>query len=330
MVRVAINGFGRIGRLVFRAGYKELDIVAINDLGDSKTLAHLLKRDSVHGTFAANVEVKENSIVVDGKEIKLYSEKDPAQLPWGELGIDVVIESTGIFRTKEGAQKHIDAGAKKVLISAPAKGGDVPTFVKGVNEHEYQKDEHHIISNASCTTNCLAPVAKVLQDNYGIKRGFMTTVHAVTNDQRILDLPHSDLRRARSAYENIVPTTTGAAIAVGLVIPELKGKLDGIAMRVPVPDGSVVDLVVELEKEVTVEQVNELMKSAAEHHLKGVLEYSEEPLVSQDIVGNPNSSIFDSALTHVMDGNMLKIISWYDNEYGYSCRMVDMAKHMME
>jgi glyceraldehyde 3-phosphate dehydrogenase len=329
MVRVAINGFGRIGRLVLRAGYKDLDIVAINDLGDAKTMAHLLKYDSAQGIFKEEVSFNDNVIVVAGKEIKLFNEKDPENLPWKDLNVDIVIESTGFFTSKEKAQKHINAGAKKVLISAPGKGEGIKTIVKGVNEETYNPEEDHIVSNASCTTNCLAPVAKVLQDNFKIKRGFMTTIHAVTNDQRILDLPHSDLRRARSALNNVVPTTTGAAKAVSLVIPELKGRLDGIAMRVPVVTGSVVDLVCELEKNATVEEVNALMKKVSENNLKGVLEYSEEPLVSTDIIQNSNSSIFDASLTKVMDGNFLKVVAWYDNEWGYSCRMVDVAKMLI-
>ncbi len=330
MVKVAINGFGRIGRLILRAGYKDFDIVAINDLGDAFTLAHLLKHDSVHGEFAAKVVAGDKKISVDGKEIKVFSEREPEKLPWGDMGVDVVVESTGIFRTREAASRHLMAGAKKVIISAPAKGGQVKTLVKGINEHDYDPETDDIISNASCTTNCLAPVVKVLNDNFGIKRGLMTTVHAYTNDQKILDLPHSDLRRARAAAQNIIPTTTGAAAAVGLVIPEIKGKLDGMAMRVPVADGSVVDLVVELNATVTAEQINELMKNVALKELKGVLEYSTKPLVSTDIIHNPHSSIFDSQMTKVMDGNFVKVIMWYDNEWGYSNRMIDMIKMVSE
>lgn len=328
MVRVAINGFGRIGRLVLRAGFEDVDIVAINDLGDARTMAHLLKNDTVHGKFDASVDAGENCIYVNGKEITLLSEKDPSKLPWGDMGIDVVIESTGLFRTREKASMHLHAGAKKVIISAPAKGGEVKTIVKGVNEHTYDPSEDDIISNASCTTNCLAPIAKILQDNYGIEKGFMTTVHAVTNDQKILDLPHKDLRRARASGWNIIPTTTGAAQAVGLVIPELQGKLDGIAMRVPVMDGSVVDLVVELGTQASADQINGLIESVATHHMPGVLEYSKEPLVSSDIVKNPHSCIFDSQMTKVMEGRFVKLIMWYDNEWGYSNRMVDLVKIM--
>lgn len=332
MVRVAINGFGRIGRLVFRAAFKDdgIEIVAINDLGDPATMAHLLKHDTSQGKFDSDVKVGNDCIIVDGTEIKMFSERDPADLPWKDLNVDVVVESTGFFRKRSDAQKHIDAGAKKVIISAPAKGDDpVKTIVKGVNEHEYNKDEDHIISNASCTTNCLAPVVKVLNDNFKVKKGLMTTVHAVTNDQRILDLPHSDLRRARAACWNIVPTTTGAAKAVTLVIPELEGKLDGMAMRVPVPVGSIVDFVAELDKEVTKEEINNIMKSVSENELRGILEYSEEPLVSSDIIGNPNSSIFDASLTKVIEKRFVKVIAWYDNEWGYSNRLVDLIKMLL-
>lgn len=326
MVRVAINGFGRIGRLFFRAGFDELNIVAINDLGDINTMAHLLKHDSVHREYNNDVHVHDNSIYVNGKEIRVFNEKDPANLPWNDLDIDVVIESTGIFRTEEKAGKHIQAGAKKVLLSAPGKGGNIKTIVKGVNEHEYDKENHHIIDNASCTTNCLAPIIKVLNDNFGVKRGFMTTIHASTADQRIVDAPHKDLRRARAAGLNMVPTTTGAAIAVGRVIPDVEGKLDGMAVRVPVTDGSLVDLTVELNRGTNVDEVNDLFRNVAIHHLAGILEYSSEPLVSSDIIGNPNSSIFDSQLTRVSDGNLVHITAWYDNEWGYSCRLVDVAK----
>ncbi|MBN2880993.1 type I glyceraldehyde-3-phosphate dehydrogenase [Candidatus Woesearchaeota archaeon] len=327
MVKVGINGFGRIGRMVFRAGMNDssIDFVAVNDLTDTKTLAHLLKYDSAHGKISAKISYTDNSIIVDGKELRVYAEKDPANLPWGELGVDVVVESTGFFTKKEGAMKHIAAGAKKVLISAPSKDSDF-VIVKGVNEHDYNPNEHNIISNASCTTNCLAPVVKVLNDNFGIKRGYMTTVHSYTGDQRLLDAPHKDLRRARSAAVNITPTTTGAAIAVAMVIPELKGKLDGISIRVPTQDGSITDFVCEVGRDVTIEEINNLFKNVAEHHLQGVLEYSDEPLVSTDIIGNSNSSIFDSMLTNVIDGRFVKVVSWYDNEWGYSNRMIDVIK----
>ena len=328
MVRVAINGFGRIGRLVFRAGMKRkgIEFVAINDLTDAKTLAYLLKYDSVHGILDADIKAKGNSIVVNGKEIKIFSEKEPENLPWKKLKIDVVVESTGIFITKEGAEKHLKAGAKKVLISAPAKGDNpIKTIVMGVNEKDYDRKKDDIISLASCTTNCLAPVVKVLNDNFGIEKGFMTTVHAYTNDQKILDLPHKDLRRARAAAMSIIPTTTGAAKAVTLTIPELKGKLDGMAMRVPVADGSITDFVAVLKKEATAEEINKLFRSASEKSLKGILQYTEEPIVSIDIVGNPHSAIFDSELTKT-SGNLVKVVAWYDNEWGYSNRMVDFIK----
>jgi len=328
MVRVAINGFGRIGRLVFRAGMKRkgIEFVAINDLTDAKTLAYLLKYDSVHGILDADIKAKGNSIVVNGKEIKIFSEKEPENLPWKKLKIDVVVESTGIFITKEGAEKHLKAGAKKVLISAPAKGDNpIKTIVIGVNEKDYDRKKDDIISLASCTTNCLAPVVKVLNDNFGIEKGFMTTVHAYTNDQKILDLPHKDLRRARAAAMSIIPTTTGAAKAVTLTIPELKGKLDGMAMRVPVADGSITDFVAVLKKEATAEEINKLFRSASEKSLKGILQYTEEPIVSIDIVGNPHSAIFDSELTKT-SGNLVKVVAWYDNEWGYSNRMVDFIK----
>ena len=332
MVKVAINGFGRIGRMVLKAGIDDSKIkfVAINDLTDTKTLAHLLKYDSVHGRFKGTVEAKDNTLVVNGKSIKVFAEKEPENLPWGELGVDVVVESTGIFRTKELIEKHIKAGAKKVLLSAPAKGEEkIKTIVKGVNDDIVDKNDL-ILSNASCTTNCLAPVAKVLNDNFGIRRGFMTTIHAYTADQRLVDTPHKDLRRARHAAVNMVPTTTGAAKAVGVVIPALKGKMDGIAIRVPVPDGSVTDLVCELVKEVTAEEINELFKKVAQKELKGILEYTEDPIVSTDIVGNPHSSIFDASETNVLGGKgtFVKVIAWYDNEWGYSCRMIDMIKDM--
>lgn len=330
-VKIGINGFGRIGRLVFRGTLSDpnVEVVAVNDLTDAATLAHLLKYDTNHGTLDADVSVDGDSIVVDGHRIKVLAERDPKNIPWGELGVEYVVEATGIFRTRDQAQWHIDAGAEKVIISAPAKNEDI-TIVMGVNEQDYNPAEHHVISNASCTTNCLAPFAKVLNDNFGIKKGLMTTVHAYTTDQRILDLPHSDLRRARAAAENIVPTTTGAAAAVGLVLPELKGKLDGFAMRVPVSTVSVVDLVVETEKSVTAEEVNAVFKEAAEGELKGILGYEEAPLVSCDFRGNDNSSIIDAALTKTMGDNMVKVVSWYDNEWGYSMRIVDLIRYMDE
>jgi glyceraldehyde 3-phosphate dehydrogenase len=327
-VRVGINGFGRIGRLVFREMQKrdDIEVVGINDLTNAKTLAHLLKYDSVHKKFDGDVSAKEDSIVVNGKEIKIYAEKDPANLPWGDLGVDIVVESTGVFRKKDQIAKHIEAGAKKVVLTVPAKDEIDNTIVLGVNDDEL-KAEDKIVSNASCTTNCLAPVAKVLNDEFGIVKGLMTTVHAYTNDQRILDLPHSDLRRARSAAVSIIPTTTGAAKAVGKVIPELNGKLNGMAMRVPTPDGSVVDLTVELVKEATAEDVNAAIKKAADGPMKGILEYTEDPIVSVDIVGNSHSSIFDAGMT-MASGNMVKILSWYDNEWGHSCRVVDLVEKM--
>lgn len=331
-IKVGINGFGRIGRLVYRAmaNDPELDVVAVNDLGDIPTMAHLLKYDSVHGRAFDKVEVVEDGFIADGHKVKVLSEREPANLPWGELGVDIVVESTGIFKTGELAQKHIDAGAKKVIITCPAKGEDI-TIVMGVNDGDYDKDKHHIVSNASCTTNCLAPVAKVLLDNFGIERGYMNTIHAYTNDQKILDLPHKDLRRARAAALSMIPTTTGAARAVSLVLPELKGKLDGFATRVPTPDGSMVDLTVQLGRKVTKDEINAAMKAAAEGPLKGFLEYTEDPIVSIDIVGNAHSSIFDSKLTMVMgeENDMVKCISWYDNEWGYSNRVKDLAKIML-
>jgi glyceraldehyde 3-phosphate dehydrogenase len=329
MVRVAINGFGRIGRMVLRAGFSDPDIewVAINDLTDTKTLAHLLRYDSVHGKFQAEVQFTDKTLIVNGKEIKVLGEKDPERLPWKAMDIDVVVESTGFFTERAGAEKHMKAGAKKVLISAPAKDVDL-TIVKGVNEHKYDKATHHIVSNASCTTNCLAPIVKVLNDNFCVIHGFMNTAHAYTADQRLVDAPHKDLRRARSAATSIVPTTTGAAKTVGEVIPELKGKLDGISLRVPVPDGSVVDFVCEVKKETSIEEINSLFKSVAHFHLKGVLEYSEEPLVSADILHNPHSCIFDAQSTNVIDKRFIKILGWYDNEWGYSCRMIDVIKLM--
>lgn len=328
-VKVGINGFGRIGRNVFRQALNndEIEIVAVNDLTDAKMLAHLLKHDSVFGLLEQEVTVTDSSIVVGDKEVKVFSERNPADIPWGDVGVDIVIESTGIFRDKEGAQKHIDAGAKKVIISAPGKDVD-GMYVVGVNEKDYDPANHHIVSNASCTTNCLAPFAKVLHEKFGVKRGLMTTIHAYTTDQNLLDAPHSDLRRARSAAINMVPTSTGAAAAVGQVLPELNGKLNGMAVRVPTPTGSVVDLVAELDKNVTAEEVNAAFKEAAEGELNGVLEYSEEPLVSTDIVGNPHSSIIDGLSTMVLEDNLVKVISWYDNEMGYSSRCVDLAIYM--
>ncbi len=333
IVRVAINGFGRIGRNVLKAGLNERDIefVAINDLGDIATMAHLFKRDSVFGGFAGQVTVKDKSLIINDKTIQVFSVKDPETLPWAQLKIDIVVESTGIFTDYDGAYKHIKAGAKKVIITAPSKG-DKPidfTVVMGVNDDKYDKTKHHIVSNASCTTNCLAPMAKVIHDNFGIKQGMMTTIHAYTNDQIVLDGPHKDLRRARSCAINIVPTTTGAAKATALVIPELKGKLDGVAIRVPVPDGSVVDLVAELEKTPTLAEINAAIKKAAEGEMKGVLEYSEEPLVSTDIIGNSNSCIFDAKSTMMVGKNLYKLVAWYDNEWGYSCRVVDLIKIML-
>ena len=326
-VNVAINGFGRIGRNVLRAAQNtpEFEIVAINDLTSPQTLAHLLKYDSIHGIFDADVSVTDDSILVNGKKIKVFSERDPAALPWKELGVDVVIESTGFFTNGKDAGKHIQAGAKKVIISAPGKEVDL-TVCMGVNDSEYDAARHHIISNASCTTNCLAPVAKVLLENFGIVKGLMTTVHAYTNDQRILDLPHDDMRRARAAAMSMIPTTTGAAKAVSLVLPELKGKLDGLAVRVPTPNVSLVDLVVETEKNTSVEEVNAALKAAANGPLKGILELCEEPLVSIDFNGNPASSSVDAATTTVIAGNMVKVMSWYDNEWGYSNRIVDLVK----
>ncbi|SHE82102.1 glyceraldehyde-3-phosphate dehydrogenase (NAD+) [Thermoanaerobacter uzonensis DSM 18761] len=331
-VKVAINGFGRIGRNVFRAAFKknvDLEFVAINDLTDAKTLAHLLKYDSTFGKFEGEVSYTDDALIVNGKEIKIFKETDPAKLPWGELGVDIVIESTGRFTNKDDAIKHIHAGAKKVIISAPAKNEDI-TIVMGVNENMYDPANHHVISNASCTTNCLAPLAKVINDKFRIKRGMMTTVHSYTNDQRILDLPHSDLRRARSAAMSIIPTTTGAAKAIHLVIPELKGKMNGFAMRVPTPDVSVVDLVAEVEVPVTVEEVNAALKEASETYMKGILGYSEEPLVSMDYKGDERSSIVDAPLTMVIEGTLVKAVSWYDNEWGYSNRVVDLAKYIAD
>lgn len=328
-VKVGINGFGRIGRNFFRACAKSggIDIVAVNDLTDAKTLAHLLKYDSVHGIFDADVKASDGSISVNGKGVTIYAMKDPQTLPWKDLGVEVVLESTGLFTDRANAQKHIDAGAKWVIISAPAKDPDV-TVCMGVNEDTLDRTKHKIISNASCTTNCLAPVAKVLHKEFGIIRGLMTTIHSYTNDQRILDLPHKDLRRARAAALNMIPTTTGAAKAVGLVLPELKGKLDGMAIRVPTPNVSVVDLVAEISKDATAEDINNAFKKAAEGSLKGILQYSEDPLVSSDLNGNPHSAIVDATITKVIEGKMAKVIAWYDNEWGYSSRIRDLILYL--
>ncbi len=325
-VRVAINGFGRIGRNVFRAsqGNKDIEIVAINDLTDTKTLAHLLKWDSTFGEFPHDIVAGDGKLVVNGTNITVTAKKDPAELPWKDLKIDIALECTGLFLDKAGAGKHLTAGAKKVLISAPAKEPDA-TFVIGVNEHTYDPAKHHIISNASCTTNCLAPFTKVVHENFGIVHGLMNTIHSYTNDQKLLDLPHKDLRRARAAAMSIIPTSTGAAKAVSLVLPELKGKLDGMSLRVPTPDVSVVDVVFEVSKKTTRDEVNAALKAAADGKLKGILQYEDAPLVSIDFKGNPHSSIIDAALTGVMDGTMVKVISWYDNEWGYSNRLRDLA-----
>ena len=332
-IKVGINGFGRIGRIVFRIAqdHPEVEIVGINDITDAKTLGHLLKYDSTHGIFAPEVKVEGNFLIVDGKKIKITAERDPANLPWGELGVDVVLESTGVFRTRELIEKHLQAGAKKVLLSVPSKTPqDVDaTVVMGVNDDALTADVK-IVSNASCTTNCLGPFAKAVNDAFGIEQGLMTTIHSYTNDQRLLDLPHSDLRRARAAAQNIIPTTTGAAKAIGLVIPELAGKMNGIAVRVPTSDGSLVDLVCTLKKDATIDEVNAVVKAAAEGPMKGILQYSEEPLVSSDIVGNGHSSIFDSGMTYQIGTRMFKLVSWYDNEYGYSSRCVDLFLKMAE
>ncbi len=328
-IKVGINGFGRIGRLVLRSILErdDFEVVQINDITSASVLAHLFKYDSVHGRFNGEVSATDDSIVVNGKTIKISAERDPENLPWDKLGVEAVVESTGVFRKKAEISKHISAGAKKIVLTVPAKDEIDAMIVLGVNDDDL-KPEHQIVSNASCTTNCLAPVAKVLNDNFGLERGIMTTVHAYTNDQRILDLPHSDLRRARAAAVSIIPTTTGAAKAVGKVIPDLNGKLDGMAMRVPTSDGSVVDLVAELKKPATAEEINNAMKKAAEGPMKGILEYTDDPIVSIDIVGNSHSSIFDSLSTMVIGGNMVKVISWYDNEWGYSCRVVDLMAKM--
>jgi glyceraldehyde 3-phosphate dehydrogenase len=326
--RIGINGFGRIGRNFYRAVAAsrsgELEIVAANDLGDVATMAHLLKYDTVLGSFGEEISTTGDGIRVGGKTIKILAERDPAKLPWSDLGVDIVIESTGHFTNADDARKHIDGGgAKKVIISAPAKGEDA-TFVMGVNDGDYDPAAHNVVSNASCTTNCVAPLAKVLHDSFGIDKGFMTTIHAYTNDQVILDFPHKDLRRARAAAQNIIPTTTGAAKAVSLVLPDLKGRLDGFALRVPVPDGSVTDLVCDLSRDVTIDEVNAAYRQAAEGELKGYLTYTEDPIVSSDIVGSPASCTFDSLLT-MTQGNQVKVIGWYDNEWGYSCRLADLA-----
>jgi len=330
-IKVGINGFGRIGRLTYRAllSKSNVEVVAINDLTDAKTLAHLFKYDSVHGTFSGEVSVEGDSMIVNGKKFKVMAEKDPANLPWGALGVDIVVECTGIFRTREKMTKHITAGAKKVLLSVPSDNKtDVDaTIVLGVNDNTMTSDMK-LISNASCTTNCLAPIAKVLNDSFGIKKGLMNTIHSYTNDQIILDAPHKDLRRARAAAVSIIPTKTGAAKAIGLVIPELEGKMDGFAVRVPTPDGSLVDLTCELNREVTKDEIHAAMKAAANGPMKGVLQYLDEPLVSCDIIGNNHSSVYDSELTKVLGGNLVKVIAWYDNEYGYSCRLADLVVKM--
>jgi glyceraldehyde 3-phosphate dehydrogenase len=328
-IRVGINGFGRIGRQVLRAaklqGVADLDFVAVNDLTDTKTLAHLFKYDSVHRTYQGDVSHSANGITVDGDEVKVFAEKDPANLPWKDLGVDIVLESTGRFTDAAGARKHIDGGAKKVIISAPAKGEDI-TIVMGVNSNKYDPAKHNIISNASCTTNCLVPMVKVIRDNFGFVRGSMVTVHSYTNDQQILDLPHKDLRRARAAAVSIIPTTTGAAKATALVIPELKGKIDGIAIRVPTPDVSLTDLAVVVDKPVTVQQLNDAFRKAADGELSGILQYTEEELVSADYIGNPHSCIFDAKSSNVVDGLLLKVSGWYDNEWGYASRCVDLLR----
>ena len=325
-IRVGINGFGRIGRNFLRAqlDQDDFEIVAANDLGDAHTMAHLLKHDSVLGTLDLPVEARDGAIRVGEHEIKLLSERDPADLPWADLGVEVAIESTGLFTKRPDAEKHLQAGARKVVISAPATDPDL-TLVLGVNDREYDPEQHHIVSNASCTTNCVAPVAKILHEAYGIERGFMTTIHAYTNDQQVLDLPHKDLRRARAAAINLIPTSTGAARAIGVVLPELKGRVDGMSMRAPVPTGSIVDLVVQVGRETTVDEVNELFRSKADTGpFEGILRYTDEPLVSTDIVHSSYSSIFDSGLT-MANGNLVKVFSWYDNEWGYSCRLVDLV-----
>jgi glyceraldehyde 3-phosphate dehydrogenase len=329
-IRVGINGFGRIGRNFFRAQAErtgDIQIVAANDLGDQATMAHLLKYDSNLGPFPGEVELGDGVIRAGSEEVKLFSERDPGAIPWGDLGVDVVLESTGFFTKRDGAQKHLDAGAKKVLISAPATDPDV-TLVLGVNDGDYDKDSHHIVSNASCTTNCVAPMAKVLHDEFTVEQGFMTTIHAYTNDQRVLDLPHEDIRRARAAAINLIPTSTGAARAIGLVLPELKGKVDGMSMRAPVPTGSVTDLVVRVGRETTVDEVKQAFRTAAAGPLEGYLQYTDDPIVSTDIQRSPYSCIFDSELTMV-NGTMVKVFGWYDNEWGYSCRLVDLIGKLL-
>ncbi|HSE98532.1 MAG TPA: type I glyceraldehyde-3-phosphate dehydrogenase [Blastocatellia bacterium] len=329
--KVGINGFGRIGRNVFRAamGRGDIDFVAVNDITDTRTLAHLLKYDSVLGNLDANISATGDMIKVNDDEFRVFSERDPAKIDWASVGAEIVVESTGLFTKKEDAAKHLRDSVKKVIISAPAKNEDI-TIVLGVNDQAYDPREHHVISNASCTTNCLAPVAKVVHDNYRIKKGMMTTVHSYTNDQQLLDLPHRDLRRARAAALSIIPTSTGAAKAIGLVMPELKGKLDGIALRVPTPNVSIVDLVCEVEKSATKEEINEAMKKAADGPMRGILQYSAEPLVSIDFRQNAHSSILDADYTNVIDGNLVKVLSWYDNEWGYSCRVVDLIRFLLE
>jgi glyceraldehyde-3-phosphate dehydrogenase type I len=332
-VKAAINGFGRIGRLIFRIGMQEsdFDFVAVNDITDADNLAYLLKFDSVHGVLDADIKIENDELIVNKDRFKVLAITDPRELPWKELGVDIAFEAVGIFRSREKAAMHLEAGAKKVILTAPGKG-QPPDFtcVLGINEKEYDPKKHHVISNASCTTNCFAPMCKILNDNFKIEKGFMTTVHAYTNDQRLIDTPHKDMRRGRAASYSIIPTTTGAAKAIGVVIPELAGKIDAIAMRVPVIDGSIVDFVCEVEKGTTAESVNEVFKEAAEGPLKGIIQYSEDPLVSVDIIGNPHSMIFDSLLTRVMDGKLIKIIAWYDNEYGYTARLIDVAKMIGE
>ena len=328
-IRVGINGFGRIGRSLFRAAYNdpEIEFVAVNDITDARTLAHLLKYDSIMGIFKEEVKWTDNSILVQGKEIKVFAEKDPAGIPWKDLGVEIVVEATGKFKTKAEANKHIQAGAKRVIFSAPATDPDI-TIVMGVNEKAYDPQKHFVLSNASCTTNCVAPVAKVLNDAFGIEKAFMTTIHAYTNDQRILDQPHKDLRRARAAAVSQIPTTTGAAKAVGLVMPELKGKIDGIAIRIPTPNISLVNLVALLKKNVSVQEVNEAFKRAAANELKGILDYTDEELVSVDFMGNPHSAIVDGPFTRLVDENLVEVLAWYDNEWGYSCRLYDLIKYI--
>jgi len=329
-VRVGINGFGRIGRVFYRAALKnkvKFDIVAVNDVTDARTMAHLLKFDSVHGRLDAEVDIKDDSFSVNGKETKVFSSKNPSEIPWGQLDVDIVVESTGLFTKREDASRHLSSGVKKVIIAAPSKNAD-HMILPGINDEQYDPEKHTIVSMGSCTTNCVAPVAKVLDDCFGIVRGFMVTVHAYTNDQRVLDLPHKDIRRARAAGVSIIPTTTGAAASIGVVLPKLKGRLDGISLRVPVPDGSVVDLTAELQREVTVESVNEAFREAADHELKSILEYSTDPLVSADIIGNPSSAVFDSLSTMIVDHRMNKVLAWYDNEWGYSCRLLDLIEIM--